>query len=77
MPARSSKQSSPNCSSNGVPKACRTAVEASVADNPIDFFNRENRAIRNATAHDLLRVARTYLQPHNLYIAIAGDKTVQ
>lgn len=48
-----------------------------VANNPIDFFNSENRTIRNATAHDLLRVARTYLQPHNLYIAIAGDKTVE
>lgn len=45
-----------------------------VSDTPLDYFNSEDQAIRNATAKDLLRVAQTHLQPHNLYIAIAGEK---
>lgn len=45
-----------------------------VSDTPLDYFNSEDCAIRNATAQDLLRVARTYLQPQNLYVAIAGER---
>lgn len=45
-----------------------------VAGNPIDYFNLENRAVRNITPHELLSIANEHLHPDNIYIAIAGDK---
>lgn len=49
-------------------------VSTLIADTPTDYFDREDEAIRGATAADLQRVAQTYLSPDQLYTAIAGDK---
>ena len=49
-------------------------VSSIISGTPLDYFNTEDEIIRTATADDLMRVARTYLHPDNLYIAIAGDK---
>lgn len=49
-------------------------VSSIIAGTPLQYFNNEDHIIRTATADDLMRVARTYLHPDNLYIAIAGDK---
>lgn len=49
-------------------------VSSIISDTPLNYFNTEDEIIRTATADDLMRVARTYLHPDNLYIAIAGDK---
>ncbi len=45
-----------------------------IADTPFDYFNTENRLIRQVTPDDLIRVANSHLHPRNLYTAIAGDK---
>lgn len=45
-----------------------------IAGTPIDYFNTENRAIRQVTPDDLLRVANAHLHPNNYYVAIACDK---
>lgn len=49
-------------------------VSSIISGTPLNYFNTEDEIIRTATADDLMRVARTYLHPDNLYIAIAGDK---
>ncbi len=49
-------------------------VSSIIAATPLDYFNIEDEIIRSATAQDLLRVAQTYLNPDNLYTAIAGDR---
>ncbi len=51
-------------------------VSSIISGTPLDYFNIEDEIIRTATANDLMRVARTYLHPDKLYIAIAGDKNV-
>lgn len=49
-------------------------VSSIIAATPLDYFNIEDEIIRSASAQDLLRVAQTYLNPDNLYTAIAGDR---
>ena len=49
-------------------------VSSIISGTPLDYFNTEDEIIRTATADDLLRVARTHLNPDNLYTAIAGDR---
>ena len=49
-------------------------VSSIIAATPLDYFNIEDEIIRSASAQDLLRVAQTYLNPNNLYTAIAGDR---
>lgn len=50
-------------------------VSSIIANNPLQYFNTEDNIIRNTTPQDLLRVAQTHINPHNLYFAIAGDKS--
>lgn len=40
----------------------------------IDYFARQDEAIRRLTAHDLLEAARRYLCPQQFYITVAGDR---
>lgn len=49
-------------------------VSSIVSDTPLEYFNLEDSAIRNATSEDLRRVATEYLQPQKLYTAIAGER---
>lgn len=49
-------------------------VSSIIAATPLDYFNIEDEIIRSASTQDLLRVAQTYLNPDNLYTAIAGDR---
>ncbi len=41
---------------------------------PVEYFARQDEAIRQLTPDRLLSVARQYLRPERFYIAIAGDK---
>lgn len=54
---------------------CDYFLSSIVSNTPLDFFNCEDDAIRHATAQELQRVARTYLQPQKMYVAIAGEKS--
>lgn len=49
-------------------------VSSLISNTPIHYFDIEDEIIRHATPADIQRVANTYLQPQNLYYAIAGDK---
>lgn len=42
---------------------------------PSDYFSLQDRTIREITADELLRVARTHLDPEKFVVAIAGDRT--
>lgn len=50
-------------------------VSSLVSGTPINHFDKEDEAIRNATPQDLLRIARTHLDTTSLYTAIAGDRS--
>ena len=49
-------------------------LSSMISGTPFDYFEREDEAIRHATAADIQRAARLYLHPDKLYIALAGDR---
>lgn len=49
-------------------------LSAMISDTPFDYFQREDEAIRHATAADIQRAAQLYLRPEMLYVALAGDR---
>ncbi len=40
----------------------------------VDYFARQDEALRQLTADDLLAAARQYLIPDRFYLAVAGDR---
>lgn len=50
-------------------------VSSLISGTPFNHFNQEDTVIRNATPQEVMRVARTYIDPNALYTAIAGDRS--
>lgn len=52
-------------------------LSSMISNTPFDYFEREDEAIRHATAADIQRAAQLYLRPEMLYVALAGDKATE